>query len=569
MKYHFFLLSIFCFAFKPCYVQSESMQNKRSTQLIEVHERTNEKTIVQQKRVSFQNLKGLIISGDREVPPYYVMNKTKGVEFYRSMQSIPLKARTAFQKYLYRLVIGRTLTFENLETLKKKISAFCQMHGQPFVVVNILEKNMADGILVITVLDARAGKISIEGNLWRNEQFYRDRICLKENTPIYYQSLEEDLSWLNCFPWCSTSAIIHASDDYGMTDIDIIVEDRRPFEFYVGADNTGFRLIDYNRVFTGLSCGDILDSNWNFDYQYRASPDFTTYQSHLLECSFYLPWRDILSLNGEIANMHEGKSYQLNLRNIFPLSQMAYMQQELRVGWDWKRSNNDLIVGESSIIDTFATVFQVACEYNISLKGKSQFFDMHASIVTQPWNWGKSMSHSTYDLLRSNADNNYIYVAFRGEYLWQEPKYQVGLRLKTTAQVSSGALIPLEMFGLGGFDNVRGYENRAVNVDNGIIFNIELSSPQIPLLEKIKSTKKIDESLRLIAFFDIGKGSLNKIVSYEPQNYLLAGVGPGIRYHVDQYIQASLDWGFRLTPPPNTPEINARSLLYFSVLAIY
>ncbi len=185
----------------------------------------------------------------------------------------------------------------------------------------------------------------------------------------------------------------------------------------------------------------------------------------------------------------------------------------------------------------------------------------------QPLTFGASMSSENYDRLRPGSSIRYAYVKGTMKYHWTEAKTGMGVNVRSVLQVATGTLLPLEELGLGGFYSVRGYPERAVNVDDGLIVNVELVSPSTSLFHR-KDPHPID-SLKAVGFFDFAVGGLARKVPNEPGVWGLAGIGPAIRYDYGSYFHARGDMGIRLPSVPFGSPSNDRIWWYFSVIGSY
>jgi len=112
--------------------------------------------------------------------------------------------------------------------------------------------------------------------------------------------------------------------------------------------------------------------------------------------------------------------------------------------------------------------------------------------------------------------------------------------------------MPSESFGIGGYDTVRGYDQRAVNGDDAYLGNIEVRSPPISFWQ-MAGESDVQDQLVFLAFLDYGQ-----VLQYSPdsvtsQNWHLMSIGPGLRYNIGPYFSLRFDWGFQLQQaPPGT-----------------
>lgn len=542
-------------------------------------DKKKEKSVADQ-RVIVTKLRGIVITADNEstLPPDHVVRTAAGVELYRFPSSVRNQERKELKKKLEKKFIGKTLTVEKLNQIKRDVNENFRKNGQALVIVSIPEQDITDNVVVVHVLTSKAGKVEVKGNKWFSEDRYMEYVSLQEDDIVYNGNVEQDVSFINRNPFRHATVTYSPGEAYGTTDITYNVQDERPFRVYAGADDTGFRVTDIFRVFFGFNWGSFLTSDQILCYQYTASPDFKQFQSHTAHYTVPLPNKNLLVFFGgysivesahEIipANIHKGQALQTSGRYVYPFIPQGNWEQEVKTGIDYKRTNNDLIVGETILSSAYASIFQYMAGYETSYNFGPHSVDGEVELFLQPFAIGASMSKANYAKLRPGADTQYGYIkgGFNYNFLWQ--KIRTDFHIHSTFQVSSGALLPMEQLGMGGFNSLRAYPERAVNVDYGIIVNLEVRSPMISLFHR-KDKKPVD-SFGAVGFFDFGLGGLAKKVPNEPGFWGLAGVGPGIRYNYSSYLHTRLDMGIRLPQTPFGSESPSRVRVYFSVVASY
>ena len=179
-----------------------------------------------------------------------------------------------------------------------------------------------------------------------------------------------------------------------------------------------------------------------------------------------------------------------------------------------------------------------------------------------PGQWIADQSKQDYGSLRPGASANYVY--FRGSFVYlQRLPHAFSLSWLTRGQVSSNPLLPSEQFGIGGYDTVRGYEQREVNKDDALLSSLEMRTPAFPLFK----SWKVANALQFLAFFDFGWGiNIDNIPGGQKANYLM-GIGPGLRYTIEPYLTARLDWGEKLHKKSEFGGGN--SMFYFNLTLSY
>ena len=169
-------------------------------------------------------------------------------------------------------------------------------------------------------------------------------------------------------------------------------------------------------------------------------------------------------------------------------------------------------------------------DYNIGIARNMATGSAHYSDTIQG-----SDRYSLFTGGRQSMDN---FIAIRGGASWFkgfESDWQ--MRLAATLQVSPHALPPVEQFGLAGANTVRGFTERAVAADSGVVVNAEVYTPELLSKADIKG------NLRLLAFVDLGRGSNNNVTpaAQVPSTLNLASVGVGMRYALGRDLTLRLD----------------------------
>jgi len=119
----------------------------------------------------------------------------------------------------------------------------------------------------------------------------------------------------------------------------------------------------------------------------------------------------------------------------------------------------------------------------------------------------------------------------------------LGISGRITTQYTPDALIAGEQLGLGGATSVRGYREREIAGDSGLIATLEGFGP-----EWGKVLKAEGASLRALLFADFGWVHNNKNAPCfrTHTNCSLSSVGAGIRFGLGKWLIGRLDVGYAL-----------------------
>ena len=100
------------------------------------------------------------------------------------------------------------------------------------------------------------------------------------------------------------------------------------------------------------------------------------------------------------------------------------------------------------------------------------------------------------------------FLAWLGQGQWFErfSAANVELLARASFQLTNDPLVPSEKFEIGGFSTVRGYRERELVRDNAVLASLELPTPIWRLAYPGVSRGPDDGQVRLILFFDYGRG---------------------------------------------------------------
>ncbi|MBX7066715.1 MAG: hypothetical protein K1X28_05745 [Parachlamydiales bacterium] len=499
-------------------------------------------------------LKGVLL-----VPSQADVHEVETMEGFCSQGlSIP-GGSAAIEKELGCDFLGKPLTEESLRDLKMGVIRYYRDQGYPVVIVEIPEQNLKNGVVQLVVIVSRVDQCQVSGNKWFFNSYYSNKFSLSKNDPLNTKDLLNDIAWLNRNPFQNATAIFSPGETPETTDVTIMPNDRFPVRIYTGADNTGNDSTQNTRIWAGCNWGYAFFLNQVLSYQYTTSIDCKSFWAHTFNYTMLFPWKNALVLYGGFSGVRPkfddfggtGNSYQGSLRYQIPFKPLyTTFYQELTAGFDFKRTNNNINFVPQPAIEVIVNqvnLFQLVAQYTFGMQwGKNQLTFMIESYGS-PGQWLPDQQNSRYNALSFGSKNAYLYGKGSLSYLQYYRDFSFYWFLR--GQGSSANLLPSEELGIGGYDTVRGYEERAINAANGVIFNFEIRSPQFPIFYHKPGQK--DQTM-LLVFFDYGGGNYTQKVPGVKNWLQIYSVGPGLRYHLKDYISLRFDWGFQLKTAPYT-----------------
>ncbi|MCB1108624.1 MAG: ShlB/FhaC/HecB family hemolysin secretion/activation protein [Chlamydiia bacterium] len=502
--------------------------------------------------VILEQLEGLLLVGDiKDISD----NGIKGVRGLQVKNLVFPGTIEELRARIQPIFLHKPLTMELIRQLRMAIVQYYQDYHRGLVLVVAPEQNIIDDTLQLLVIESRAGQVSVEGNKWFKTQTLHNHFRLEQAQYINTEVIVQDLDWINRNPFRQADVIMRPGEVFGTTDVEFWVYDRLPWRVYAGADNTGFETTGTGRLFTGFNWGNAFGLEQQLSFQYTTSTDFGRYYSYTGSWAIPLPWRHIWSFFGGYSRVHPkmpfigmentGTNSQVSTRYTMPIPRQRTFTQEVSVGIDYKRANNNLLFGDLIIFGSTAVITQAVFEYLALQKLDNWRWALNFDLYWSPGDLFGHQSNKDYQSLRPFAQSNYVY----GNYTFLPVIYlprDWSLVLKNSVQLSNRNLLSSETFGLGGYDTVRGYDQRDVNTDNGVLLSGQIMTPPMPLFTYRKPEKILRDQLQFLWFFDYGLGWNNNRLPEEPHSFWLGGVGPGLRYNWGTYLTVRLDWGIKL-----------------------
>ncbi|KKM67072.1 hypothetical protein LCGC14_1474850 [marine sediment metagenome] len=411
--------------------------------------------------------------------------------------------------------------------------------------------------------------IIVANNKYTNSDLLKKRLKTKSGDFINQQKLQKHLNFINLNPFRNVNLVLQPKGRNNY-DVELITKDQYPFRFYVGTDDSGINAIGRSRSYTGFNLNRAFFVDSVLSYQFTTSYDTNEFKDHTAQAIFYLPWENVITMSGNFSKFEPDPTMpSLTIDDRFRLDTsfrydiclplIKNISQDLILGFDFKRANTNLPY--SNIVTPFdptINVSQAMLSYSLNFENK---FYQTKFIFEQYFSLGNLLPDQEtlkYDQYRRFAQNNYMYSRAYFSNLFKLPN-DFFISLIFRGQISNSNLLSSEALAIGGYNSVRGYFENELLADEGLILNAEIRTQNISLIPN----KNIKDSLQFILFFDYGLASIYETLLFEEKNRSLIGYGPAIRYEINPYFIARLDWGIKGVQDPEYGKND--SLLHFSV----
>ena len=469
-----------------------------------------------------------------------------------------LQQQPDFRAMVEKKFIGRQLTENAIRDLQDAIILYCRHHGKMLVDVVLPQQTVDNGVLQLWFLEGKVEKVTVknDGKKWFKDKFILDQVHLHTGDTLDSNQLNKDLNWLNNNPFRQVDATFKPGEKLGQTDVELDVEDRIPLRPYVGYENSGTRFTGVDRLLFGLNWGNAFGLDHQFNYQYSADDDFNLVSAHSASYIAPLPWRHTLMVYGSYVDAKaqfgqnaptaDGHSWQISGRYSVPLPEIHTLRHDVSLGFDFKRSNNNLLAGGTTVQTNDTDIAQFVLGYNALLPDPFGSTSLGFEGYYSPGDFlGGNNNDADFNGLRAGAKANYVYGRLTLERLTRLP-WNFSWIFRFTGQLADQRLLPSEELALGGYNTVRGYDERVVLGDNGWILNNELRTPPMELFGQIEELRGGDQ-FQFLAFCDAGGIHLIDPQFGETSSTTLCSVGVGARYTLSRNFSFRFDYGWPLT----------------------
>jgi hemolysin activation/secretion protein len=445
--------------------------------------------------------------------------------------------------------IGRPVTLRMLNQLAADIAKLYRRCGQPIVDVQIPEQRITGGTVHLVVIEPRIDRVLVQPGCWfDSDEVERWVECTRTGDRIYAHKIENDLLWLNQNPFYRVEVDFEPGAADGTTDVIYRTREVIPLRAFVGADDTGVRTLNYGRFYMGLIYGDLFNRGGILSYQYTADDEFNLLEAHSVcyrqpldrewSLQSYGSWAGVKPQIDTSFNQ-DGESWQTGGGLVRHLFRSRTELTNLTLGLDFKSTNNNLEFSGTTISNSNADLVQIHCGLERCVRRCPDSYRRALLDCYIGPGGGMTGAHSAaaFGTIRPGATPDYFYsrVFVEDSRHWDEDWQLVS---RFTGQLASERLLFSETLGLGGFDSIRGLDQRTYNADDGWIMNTEFG----PRTRRWGSADD-QTSLRPYVFMDMGNGYvLDPQPGDDASTFSLSG-GVGARYQVSDRLVARFDYG--------------------------
>lgn len=450
--------------------------------------------------------------------------------------------------------LGPAKTIGSVEQARKALEKLYREKGYPTVLVEIPEQDVVEGLVRLNVVEGSVERLKVSGSRYYAlgrivEQIPELAAGKVPHMPTVQQQLTE-LSKQSADR--QITPVFRAGSTPGKAEVELKVKDELPLHGSVEVNANNSASTSRLRSIASLRYDNLWQKFHSASLQFQVSPENYN-EVEVWSGTYVLPtgWEDTrlalygigISSNTQLGASVGGMSV-VGTGNIFggrlikPLPGFDQYDQNLVVGFDYKNfdqgiSNQGQDKGHSPIA---YSKFQVG--YDANWKG-SDF----KTLLNSGLNFavrGMGSDESEFAHRRTSARPNFFYFTSELKHLQQLP-WDMRMSAKAAGQISHSPLISNEQLAAGGMQSVRGYHQTQQLGDDGVNLSAEWQSPRL-----LPSQWEFAQDLRAHTFIDYAYLNVQTPLPGNPDHYVLAGAGVGLRWQLFKHIVGEFDWAYPL-----------------------
>jgi len=448
--------------------------------------------------------------------------------------------------------IGRSLTFEELLGIRTVITELYLDRGYVTSGAFLPPQDVSDGVITVQVVEGTLEAIEITGLRRLHADYVRSRLGVAASPPLSLPALETALQLLQIDPLIQrVQAELTAGSRPGQSVLLLTLEEAPAWISAVGFDN-------YNSPSVGSSGGYLVLGHQNllgFGDRLLLEAKLTqgidlysvsygvplTAQGGTLSLSYSHNRSQVVeSIFASFAPGINSQGDNFNVTFRQPLWRSPSEEFALGLGLDVQRS-------QTFILNDIPFSFSIGPEQGRSAVTVLRFSQDWINRTPQRVLAARSQFSLGIGALGATVNDSGTdgrFFSWLGQFQWVQGWGVNTISVfRVAGQLTGDSLLPIEQFGIGGVDTVRGYRQNQRIGDNGIIGSFEV---RLPVLRN-SSGKSV---MQLVPFWDAGLVWNNRFEIPAPR--FLSSVGLGLRWQFAPSSEARIDWGIPLNDVGNT-----------------
>ena len=459
-------------------------------------------------------------------------------------------------KLLLAPYIGKSKDFGDVQKALEALEKAYTGKGYSAVQVILPEQQIDKGEVEFDVIEAKIGKIVVEGNKYFNEANVRASLPrVQQGQPPNIFHIADNLRLANESPAKQTTVLLRSGVEEGQVDAVVRVADERPNKLSLTLDNTGTQQTGLFRVGIGYQNSNLWNRDHVLNAQYVTAPNdddranrlglYPSQNVFILGAQYRIPlYRrgDTLEFSAGYSNVDSGVVANLfnisgsgtifSVRYNQNLEKIGDLEHKLAYALDWRGYKSVVrqigVAGAGLVPDV--NVHPISLTYSGAYRKSESSFSIS---VSQNLPGGNDAGTGAFQgdpwvvparpAAREGANPRYFVTRWSFNHNRALPR-DWQFRFGMNGQLTRDMLLSGEQFGLGGADSVRGYIEREIINDHGYRGTLEFYTPDFGSAMPVTGVR-----VRALAFYDWGAVRRIRPTVLEMHGQHVSSAGLGLR----------------------------------------
>lgn len=466
--------------------------------------------------------------------------------------------------------IGKNKDFGDVQKALEALERTYTSKGYSAVQVVLPEQEIDDGEVEFEIVEAKIGKIVVEGNKYFDEANVRaslPRLQQGQAPNIFF--ISDNLRVANENPAKQTTVLLRSGTEEGQVDAVVRVADERPNKLSLTLDNTGTQQTGLFRLGLGYQNANLWNRDHVLNAQYVTAPNdddrtnrlglYPSQNVLIFGAQYRIPLYergDTLDFtagysnvnSGVVANLFNisGSGSILGVRYNQNLEKIGDLEHKLSYGLDWRAYQSVVtqigVAGAGLVPDV--TVHPISLTYAGAYRKSENETNFYVSVV-QNLPGGNDAGTGAFHgdpfavparpPARAGANPRYFLTRWGFNHNRALPR-DWQLRWGMSGQLTRNMLVSGEQFGIGGADSVRGFLEREIINDNGYRGTLEIYTPDFGGIVPVSGAR-----LRALVFYDWGAVRRMRPAPLELFGQHIGSLGVGLRFSRGTNLSLRLD----------------------------
>ncbi len=410
-------------------------------------------------------------------------------------------------------------TLEELGAAARAVQRLYVDMGYGGVVAYVPPQTRSDGVISLVVVEGRVSAVNVRGAQVFNEANIRASLPdLVVGATPRMRRIDAQMQISNENPSKRVRVLLKPGSGPGETEAEVTVQEGSLRHVTLALDNTGTSGTGEYRASVAWQHANLSGHDDVFTAQFQTSPTQPD-RVRVLSAGYRFPrYKQLMVVDAFAAYSDvdggsvptaagdlrfNGNGRIAGVRGTWYLPRVGEADQRVSLGVDNREYLNrcgiaGLPAGACGTAGASVSVQPLSLGYSLQ-SGGAPAFGLSASLQTNLKLGGRYSDAASFAAVRPDARVRYTALHY-GAFASMAVAEAWDLRVRFAGQFSADALVPGEQYGIGGVNSVRGYQEREVLGDQGLLVSVELTGPNLmPLVGPA------DRVLRIFAFADAGQ----------------------------------------------------------------